>query len=91
MSRLRFRRPVRDPLAASLVEANRIEGVQAIWRQAKHSPDAVCRVAYASLTEYLHAVTKANPLARQRSGWAGRRLHHSGTHEIAQSTTRLEN
>ena len=42
----------------SLVGANRIEGVQAIGRQAEHSADAVCRVAYASLTECLYAVTK---------------------------------
>jgi hypothetical protein len=35
------------PRAASLVEANRIEGVQAIGHQAEHSTDAVCRVAYA--------------------------------------------
>jgi hypothetical protein len=40
--------PVLGPPAASLVEANRIEGVQAIGRQAEHSADAVCRVAYAS-------------------------------------------
>jgi hypothetical protein len=36
------------PPAASLVEPNRVEGVQAIGRQAEHSADAVCRVAYAS-------------------------------------------
>jgi hypothetical protein len=85
-------RSVIGPPAASLVEANRIEGVPAIGRQAEHSADAVCRVAYASLTEYPHAATEAEiRLARQRSGRAGRRLHHLEPTRLHEATTRLEN
>jgi hypothetical protein len=80
--------PVNGHLAANVVEANRIEGVQAIGRQAEHSAEAVCRVAYASLTEYLDAVTEAGIcLARQRSVWAGRRLHHLEPTRLHEATT----
>ena len=75
----------------SLVGANRIEGVQAIGRQAEHSADAVCRVAYASLTECLYAVIEAEILAGQRSGWAGRRLHRLEPARLHEATTRVEN